>query len=250
MVKCVAAVAAVACAGAAFAQVSTPLDGRQIRSMADGIDHPLVGTQSPRLTVLENEASSRTVEGDSFAILTTFADGINSWNVDAAPDQSVFVNGGAFGVGTYFNGAQLGAFSFVQRIPGTNVYDGFVSIFSADSSDLIPGGLNFGSGAITTLLFDVGTAGVGSPDPLSVSGPAIQLLALDWALAVDGGLIFATGSANAFGGNDLGISEGIGGASGLGIDEQIMFFTYRQIPTPGAAALLGLGGLVAARRRR
>lgn len=156
----------------------------------------------------------------------------------------------------------------VINVQGTQSWDGF-----GDLNNIIAQ-YNLGAGAhITGIGWDVELQTLVSPSWLSE-------IAVDFSnTGGTAGVSLAPGSGDDFGGNDFYSSGGVVDLIGLGLDFNldadgvlnVQFFEgfddfadtaeglwkggtltiqYTIVPAPGAMALLGLGGLVATRRRR
>ncbi len=107
------------------------------------------------------------------------------------------------------------------------------------------GGVGGGTGAANSLAALAVTTGIEISIPLSYFGGSLP--------AGTRGLAFVTGSGNDFLSNQFlgGLPANTGNLGGGAVNlNSIGGDQFFAIPTPGAAALLGLGGLLATRRRR
>lgn len=130
-------------------------------------------------------------------------------------------------------------------------------------TNLIPPGSGVGGDIIDTISFELGSANFGPNgfDDALFDGVIAPDSNGDGTLEADfdlfdstGGILFSgtffvTESATGFGGVIF-IDAGGADLTGFDIAGGEARVTYAVIPAPGAAALLGLGGLVAVRRRR
>ncbi|MBX3357415.1 MAG: PEP-CTERM sorting domain-containing protein [Phycisphaeraceae bacterium] len=155
-----------------------------------------------------------------------------------------------------FHGTLVGSAATVNMaeltIPtGPNSVRVIVGAFTTDSSNLWISGLNIGGQAMNQGRLDVG-AGAFTDGLLWDNLPgAITSVSITNALFIDGSLV-AT-SAPLTNGRvlpEMGSLVVWNGVVNSGVDETQMIFDITYVPAPGSVALLGLGGLLAARRRR
>lgn len=136
---------------------------------------------------------------------------------------------------------------------GPNSVRIIVDAFTVDGTDLWQTGITAGTPAlpITQGRFDVG-AGAFTNGLLWDNLPgAISSVSIFNAVFIDGVQVAA--SAPLTNGRvlpQMGSLVVWNGVVGSGVDETAMVFDITFIPTPGAMALVGMGGLMAARRRR
>ncbi len=139
-----------------------------------------------------------------------------------------------------------------ETVTGANTVRIVIDAMTADSSSMWPSGITIGGVAITQGRFDVG-AGAFTDGILwnNLPGP-ITSVAITNAVLADGAVL-ATSSALTNGRTlpEMGALVAWNGVVGSIVDETQMIFdiTY-SVPSPASVALLGLGGLVATRRRR
>ncbi|MBX3386980.1 MAG: PEP-CTERM sorting domain-containing protein [Phycisphaeraceae bacterium] len=195
---------------------------------------------------------------------------VNS-NVDASSAFDIFSSDGPNGVNfdtrvSLFRNTGSGLFPVASTddMNGATNRHGGVTFGSSDPTALgrdmyepatAPGFLNGRGGTLTLAAMDgfgyfantpgAGTLSAGTEYFLAVShwsttAPTATLVGGGTALNMDELGVTLTGTVNA--------GIGAGSATALGTDNVLI--NFRSIPTPGAMALLGLGGLVAARRRR
>ncbi len=125
-----------------------------------------------------------------------------------------------------------------------------------------PGDSATGAGPVTTLSFEHGSAnaagnGIDDPDFVAYNHPfdgtsylgAFDLLGAGGAVLFSGSYFLQLPSATEMDGRTF-ISAGGGDLSGFGITGGRSTWSYEIVPAPASAALLGLGGFAAARRRR
>ncbi|MEO1584094.1 MAG: PEP-CTERM sorting domain-containing protein [Planctomycetota bacterium] len=168
-------------------------------------------------------------------------------------------DGAAEAIGTSINGGILAGFDGtlsgdVSAI-GNSVIQ--ISVFDNDNADLQPAGVTLGGvPADQSGLFLGANAG---GNPLDFSNPAFVNEALYFGLDAAGVPVFVidvTATLNNFNLNPDGSWDGSLGivlnapSVGLGVVETGFQFDIDIVPAPSTAALLGLGGLAAARRRR
>jgi hypothetical protein len=163
-------------------------------------------------------------------------------SLDGGPGTFSMGAGGAFGGAHSFTGA--GTIYAGNHVNPTTVV---VAAFTGNGSDWLPSGLDPGDtgGNMTRLRFDVGSflAGLNSIDGLGTAVSAQMVLFSGGSAVFSTSGVIVDGAATGLTGSAI-----ISGVDGQNIDEVQMIFTLA--PTPGAASLLGLAGLVATRRRR
>lgn len=244
--KSIFAVAALVCAaGAAFADnldpvaINANLSGGMVTTL-DGLVS--LRGYSSRNNIVTNDTYGAAIIGQSTtgAAFVTNAGRVTTFTFDGA----------ASGHGTLVgSNAQVNVTeSFTQTGPTT--YRAVVSAFTADSSDLWVTGLTIGGNPMTQGRFDVG-AGAFTNGLLWDNLPdSIQSLVITSVVLADGlPLATSTPLANGRVLPEMGSVVVWNGVVGSGVDEIQMVFDIT-VPTPASLALLGLGGLVATRRRR
>jgi hypothetical protein len=248
MLKLVTASAVVALAGTAMADLGStlPMDGAVNFQMGFG-----VGNSS--YTSLRDRAGSRDASGDTFNAAMLAQDSGSAYFIDDFPDDFVFgitSDGGA----NLITGAATSVAS-AEFALGGNMKQVVVAAFTDDGSDWLPAGVEVNPGdPLTQLRFDVGGFAAGS-DPISWAGSSIgagaTVISAEYVIFIDGSPVFVTGLAGEdYSSGGLAGVGVVGGAAGAGVDEVQIVWTINEIPAPGSAALLGLAGFAAARRRR
>lgn len=179
----------------------------------------------------------------------------------AASGQTATMNGsfgpGGFAAIEFFtNGISAGSWLDITSNGSTNP-----DASGADTEI----GLYFGTGAAATLVGEDDDDGIGLTSTLSYGdgsglmlGDSFNLGGDGLANGEDGGSLaagFYTLIVGEFSTGFPGVLGDFGGDTGdEAVDYTVSFYTNDQgffvVPTPGAAAVLGLGGLVAVRRRR
>lgn len=155
--------------------------------------------------------------------------------------------------GTLVGSGSTVAISEAQVLLSPNTLRVVVQAFTTDSLDLYVSGISAGTPAlpITQGRFDVG-AGAFTNGLLWDNLPgAVSSVSIFSAVFVDGTNV-ASSSALTNGRvlPQVGSNVVWNGIVGSGVDEIWMVFDITFVPAPGAMALVGMGGLLAARRRR
>lgn len=125
-----------------------------------------------------------------------------------------------------------------------------LNIFTSDGSAFLPMGYSQGE-----QVFDFWTWNFGMADKVTWRGGfgAVPLVQARYQLSSDGGTEFPTNKSmisnigNPWTGSDFGVTQADLAA---GVNYVRVSYEVSPVPAPSAAALLGLGGLAAARRRR
>lgn len=141
--------------------------------------------------------------------------------------------------------------SEAQFVTGPNSLRVIVGAFTTNSSSLWINGLTIGGQPMTQGRFDVG-AGAFTNGLLWDNLPdVISSVSITNAVFADGvPLATSTVLANGRTLPEMGSAVVWNGVVGSVVDETQMIFDITFVPTPGALALVGMGGLVALRRRR
>ncbi len=169
--------------------------------------------------------------------------------VDDTFDGAAQVIGGGIVAGTHTGAAETNTFGGAGS-SGTITFG-----LSTDADELAPGGFTVGGLPADTLGIFVGANAGGNPLD-STPGIVVSLATVElFDAAGSVGLFditafgnFTAGAGGTWDGS-VGVSFGAGSA-GAGITGYEFSITGTTLPTPASAALLGLGGLVAVRRRR
>lgn len=235
-------------AGAANADVLNRVDTAY--NLADGVMTPIGEVASIR-------ANSRAITtNDTYqAILlgqTTTAAGFVT---NAAGRTTTFTYDGVDQV----HGTLVGSNATVRTFEGStqlapNVLRVAVGMYTADSSSLWVNGITISGSPMTQGRIDVGGPVAGFTDGLlwdNLPGPIANVTIFS-AVFGDGTLLASSSAlTNARTLPEMGSLVVWNGVVGSIVDEIWMVFDIEYvIPTPGAMAVLGLGGLVAGRRRR
>jgi hypothetical protein len=125
--------------------------------------------------------------------------------------------------------------------------------YMGDGGPFVPVGATVGGQTINALQFDVGTPNAPA-DPVNFNVAAISIVSHSF-IVQSATTTFGpfAGGAGSPGGNDLTYRAGVQAGTNIttfGIARFVIEVEIQKIPAPGALALMGLGGLVAARRRR
>lgn len=127
-------------------------------------------------------------------------------------------------------------------------------IASTATPDLFPAGVTVGGQPATRAGFFMGANAGGNP--LTNDKPVIVTSVIWFAFDAAGGQVWATDVTALVPTNGDGTWTGSFGVgfnnfgAGLGVIQQGLLIDYTVVPAPASMALLGLGGLVATRRRR
>ncbi len=159
-----------------------------------------------------------------------------------------------------FHGTMVGRATATARIFSADVgfiapgiYRTVVGVFTSDGLDIGVSGLNIGGNPVTQTRFDVGTGTIGGnaltwdnlPGPITGSSIFSVVLADGAALATSSALTDLDADPLDFASNVV-----WNGVVGSVVDEIWMVYDFNVVPTPGTAAIVGLAGLCAAKRRR
>lgn len=221
------AAAGTACAGATFATTSTPLSVDQ--ALNHGNRDATGDTADTVITLFSNAGGAISVGPVSHTIGGT----------DATTD--------AFGTGVSISSADVDNGNGTRTVTITWAADAW--------ANLIPTGANIGGDPIIQIGFELGenNAGTNFVDPslyggLTTTDGTFDLLGSGGSVLFSG-TFFTTDQGTGFSGLTF-VNAGGADLSTFGIAGARATITYDVVPTPASAALLGLGGLVAARRRR
>ena len=178
-------------------------------------------------------------------------------NADMAGIADSTAGAGATSIGFGIDGSEIFSENTVTDNGGGN-FDIEIRLFTS-GPDIAPGGFaGPNGGALDTAGFFLGGNAGGDPFEFSdavfnnsatldfLDGTGASLLG--GAADISGFANFTDGPGGTWDGG-LGVTFGAGSA-GLGAVEYVFNGNFTKIPAPGAAALFGLGGLAAARRRR
>ncbi len=249
MLKLVTASAVVALAGTAMADLGStlPMDGVIDFQMGQGV-------AGKNYTSLRNAGSERDASGDTFNAAMLAQNSASAFFIDDFPDDFVFGITSDGGM-NFITGAPTSVASVETPLGGITKQI-TVAAFTDDSSDWLPAGVDpDGSGdLLTAIRFDVGGFAAGS-DPIEWAGASIgagaTVISAEIALFIDGAFVFSAPLAGEdYSSGGLAGVGVVGAAAGAGVDEVQIVWVIDEIPAPGSAALLGLAGFAAARRRR
>ncbi len=201
--------------------------------------------------MLQNASLRGDPTGDAFF----FAPGLGGLGGYAVAGTFVdAIAGTTMQIGTDLNGGIVTVSSTITSNGGGN-YDIVLSM-TTTSGELAPTGYNVGG--ITADTLGVFLGGNANGDPFEFGGPAFVNSATIELL--DGGALaagpfdissFANFTAGEGGSWDGGFGVTFGaGSAGAGVDGITFRGNFTVVPAPAGVAMLGLGGLVATRRRR
>ncbi|MGJ8637407.1 MAG: hypothetical protein ACSHX5_11225 [Phycisphaerales bacterium] len=180
-------------------------------------------TASPYFAANGQQGIGSSTAGAALATVTIDLSGVNSWDLQLDADNEILsqlleANAHVVGVGFDVNISSVGASWLSEAV--MNLEDAL--FITAGIGDDFAGTASYSSGGILDL-FTVGTT------PLDFFVGADGILDIEFFESFDD------------------VADAIDATFGAGSSIQIQ---YETIPAPGAAAMLGLGGLVAGRRRR
>lgn len=176
------------------------------------------------------------------------ADGITIAGADmgdhdapVAGDNALYTNGTVYNHGLGGNFGNPGLHGFSASI----YFDTYVAFGSTAPTNIaaVPGSMFLGNNGFDMTVGTAGLRGIWSGDPQTLGMSGVMLLQITVEI-----------SATFLGGPQVSyVGEGVAPASRLTIISSVGDFNLlipNAIPTPGCAALLGLGGLLGVRRRR
>lgn len=182
--------------------------------------------------------------------LSTYAewDVFTSTTGPNAPDVGAFVGGTLPPAASDFDVFDTGGVSFITG--GGNIY----SFGGVVSPQIEFGGFDLGAGYVTTVLLQVRTLGTEiDQSTLLLNGSIAATSATELDRVALGGFggfqVDTLFEFNLSGNLDSYVINFDALGSSLSLD-RVAIDTFTVVPAPGAAALLGMGGLVATRRRR
>jgi hypothetical protein len=235
---------------------------------ADLVSGPVAGNsvqfsaQSPHGFTSAREVTGGTRSyGDTFNIELLAQNTTQAFFITSLSGANTPYNGTATSVGdlvTYNPSAGHPASSIGIEVVGADTLVQ-VAVFSSSNPqfDVLPAGVNPGGtgGNLTAIRMDMG-AGAAGTNKLTPY-PLFNIISAQVVLFAGSSAIFSanlTSGNGSFAGqvNQTGLSDisVIGGTAGAGITEMDFIYHIVQVPAPGSLALLGMGGLFAARRRR
>lgn len=203
--------------------------------------------------------------GDLYSAEALVQDGASAFFLDDGAFDHVFDGAAEFGgVSSTAAGASF-VYNEALFDNGDGTFTAVSQAFHVDDAtgglvDWVPAGVTGPAGPFTAWRFDAGAPA--APNPIDIALGAGESIVVTEVLSfltdTAGGSLGAfdiTGGANDFttttslGGIAL---IGLGGAdiAGFGVGSLGLQWTYEIVPAPASAALFGLGGLAAARRRR
>lgn len=239
---CLSAIALCVFAGAASAIDPVAISA----NLSDGILTPAgnlnVGGYGTRdITALDTYGAGVIGQSITGAAFLTAAGRTTTFTFDGVSS----VHGTLVGSGATVNVTEAAGFI------APNVYRAIVKVSTGDSTDLWISGLTIAGNPMTQGRLDVG-AGAFTNGLLWDNLPgAVSSVSIFNALFIDGTLVASSiALANGRTLPEMGSVVVWNGVVGSGVDESWMVFDVTFVPAPSAAALLGMGALAAARRRR
>lgn len=234
-----------AVSGVALADRGTPTDGA---TGAAGTIGEFNGVAGVSARTFGDDGTRNVLAGETVSATITVWSAAGGAFLDDVPDTAVFGVGAVFGGANGFTGADM----YHRAWQTGNTLR--VSMFTANSSDIIPAGATLGGSAINQIRFEVGAFNAGF-DPIGYPGysPA-DFIGASFQGFSNGTLLFSI----PIGPTDTNLGSGLAARGrvtnnpsigGFDIDEVQIVFTLN-VPTPGAASVFGLAGLAAVRRRR
>lgn len=124
--------------------------------------------------------------------------------------------------------------------------------FTADLLPFVPAGATVGGQTINALQFDIGTPNAPA-DPVDFNTNIVVVSALFTVSNATASFGPFAATSAVVGGNGLTLRSGVSAGTditGFGLNRFHVEVEVQKIPTPGVAAVLGLGGVAALRRRR
>jgi len=127
------------------------------------------------------------------------------------------------------------------------------SVFTETGAAFVPAGATIGGATINAIQFDIGTPNAPA-DPVDFVSP-ITVVSATFSIFTTAATSFGpfASTATTPGGNSLTLRSGVSAGTditGFGVNRMDVTVEVTKIPAPASLALLGLGGLVATRRRR
>jgi hypothetical protein len=127
------------------------------------------------------------------------------------------------------------------------------SVFTETGVAFVPVGATVGGATINAIQFDIGTPNAPA-DPVDFVSP-ITVVSATFSIFTTAATSFGpfASTTTTPGGNSLTVRSGVSAGTditGFGINRMDVTVEVTKIPAPASLALLGLGGLVATRRRR
>ena len=239
-------------AGVAAVAVAGPID-------LTGIDRSSVSVDSRVIAMTDTFNQPRSFAGDQYFHVPALGSSAG-FGLAGGPFVNTTFGGGVQNIGAALaGGAVFADDSFSTDVPN-NAPNGTTGTLQLDllastaTPDLFPGGFNIGGFPATRAGQFMGANAGGNP--LTNDKPVIVTFAGWFAFDAAGtqlwgvdvsGLVPVDG--NGYWTGSFGVGFNNFGA-GLGAIQATLVFDYTVVPAPASMALLGLGGLVATRRRR